>query len=32
MYKFFNADRPNSYSEDEYKMFALMEIVATGDW
>ncbi len=32
MYKFFNADRPNSYSEDEYKMFALMEIVDTGDW
>ena len=32
MYKFFNADRPNSYSEDEYKMFALMEIVDIGDW
>jgi hypothetical protein len=32
MFKFFNADRPNSYSEDEYKMFALIEIIDTGDW
>lgn len=32
MFKFFDADRPNSYSEDEYKMFALIEIIDTGDW
>ena len=32
MFKFFNADRRESYNEDEYKMFALMEIVDTGDW
>jgi len=32
MYKFFNANRPTSYDEDEYKMFALMELVDTGNW
>lgn len=32
MYKFFNADRRESYNEDEYKMFALMELIDTGDW
>lgn len=32
MYKFFNADRPTSYNEDEYKMFALIELVDTGNW
>jgi hypothetical protein len=32
MFKFFDADRLNSYSEDEYKMFALIEIIDTGDW
>ena len=32
MFKFFNADRRESYNEDEYKMFALMEIVDTGNW
>ena len=32
MYKFFNSNRQESYNEDEYKMFALMEIVDTSNW
>ena len=32
MFKFFNVDRLESYNEDEYKMFALIEIVDTGNW
>ena len=32
MFKFFDVDRRESYNEDEYKMFALMELVDTGNW
>ena len=32
MFKFFNANRRESYNEDEYKMLALIELIDTGDW
>jgi hypothetical protein len=32
MYKYFNANRKFSYSEDEYKALAFMELIDTGDW